>query len=93
MAAVVLARCMSDWRWQDANPATIYRRLVRKYGLDRTDALLQRLASIEKMGPIAVDYGVSPQRVHQWRFCLTTCTTRFEVYPEIAEIAHEQGEE
>lgn len=70
-------------------PSVIYTNLVRRYGVDRAEALVARFLTGESSTALAKDYGVTASRINQWRDHLIIIAREYKVYPDVQSIANE----
>ncbi len=68
----------------------VARNFIRSYGLARFRRLLEALASGESGQAIANEFGVSRERVRQWKNTFGTVITIYQVHPEVDRILKER---
>ena len=66
------------------------RNFIKSYGRTRFRELLQALARGERGQRIADRFGVSRERVRQWKNTFGEVITHYRVYPEVDRILHER---
>lgn len=65
----------------------VARNFVERFGADRLQILLQGFARGESGQVIADEFGVSRERVRQWKNTFGTSVSLYQVHPEIQRIA------
>ncbi len=68
----------------------VARNFIRTYGRRRFRRLLEALASGESGQQIADEFGVSRERVRQWKNTFGTVITLYQLHPEVERILAEQ---
>ncbi|NOY24986.1 MAG: hypothetical protein GXP62_03850 [Oligoflexia bacterium] len=68
----------------------VARNFIRTYGRTRFRRLLQALASAESGQAIADEFGVSRERVRQWKNMFGEVITYYRVFPEVDIILKER---
>jgi hypothetical protein len=68
----------------------ISRNFIKKRGRESLRHLIYLLRSQTDGSAMAAEFGVSRQRVHQWKNALGTTITFYRVHPEIQRIADEE---
>ena len=68
----------------------VARNFIRNYGRTRFRRLLEALAQNESGQAIADEFGVSRERVRQWKNTFGEVITYYRVYPEIDQILQER---
>jgi hypothetical protein len=68
----------------------VARNFIKSYGRTRFRELLQALARGESGQRIADGFGVSRERVRQWKNTFGEVITHYRVYPEVDRILHER---
>lgn len=68
----------------------VARNFIRSYGRSRFRRLLEALASGESGQAIANEFGVSRERVRQWKNTFGTVITIYQVHPEVDRILKER---
>lgn len=68
----------------------VARNFIRTYGRSRFRRLLEALASGESGQAIANEFGVSRERVRQWKNTFGTVITIYQVHPEVDRILKER---
>ncbi|MBK7756544.1 MAG: hypothetical protein IPO67_15565 [Deltaproteobacteria bacterium] len=66
------------------------RNFIRSYGRSRFRRLLEALAANESGQIIADEFGVSRERVRQWKNTFGTVITLYQVHPEVERILRER---
>jgi len=70
----------------------ISRNFIKKRGRESYRRLIDLLVSQAPGAVIAAEFGVTRQRIHQWKDALGTTLTFYRIYPEIQRIAdREEG--
>jgi DNA-directed RNA polymerase sigma subunit (sigma70/sigma32) len=64
----------------------IARNFVERYGVQALQELLAALADGESGEAIAARYGVSRERVRQWKNAFGQVVTHYQVHPEVAAL-------
>lgn len=64
--------------------------LIQKYGQDDFLRLIERFKANDNNQKIADDFGVSRERVRQWKHTLGRTFTFFEVDPDVKALLREQ---
>jgi len=68
----------------------VARNFIKSYGRQRFRRLLEALAAAESGQVIADEFGVSRERVRQWKNTFGEVITHYRVYPEVDRILHER---
>lgn len=68
----------------------VARNFIRTYGRTRFRRLLDALAAGESGQAIADEFGVSRERVRQWKNTFGEVITHYRVYPEVSRILRER---
>ena len=68
----------------------VARNFIKAYGRMRFRHLLESLARSESGQVIADEFGVSRERVRQWKNTFGEVITHYRVYPEVDRILHER---
>ena len=68
----------------------VSRNFIKKRGREAYGRLIDLLVSQATSTSMASEFGVSRQRIHQWKTALGTTITFYRVYPEIQRIAAEE---
>ncbi len=68
----------------------VARNFIRTYGRRRFRRLLEALAASESGQAIADEFGVSRERVRQWKNTFGTVITLYQLHPEVERILSEQ---
>ena len=68
----------------------VARNFIRSYGRSRFRRLLEALAANESGQIIADEFGVSRERVRQWKNTFGTVITLYQVHPEVERILRER---
>ena len=68
----------------------VARNFIRSYGRSRFRPLLEALAANESGQIIADEFGVSRERVRQWKNTFGTVITLYQVHPEVERILRER---
>lgn len=68
----------------------VARNFIRSYGRSRFRRLLEALANNESGQIIADEFGVSRERVRQWKNTFGTVITLYQVHPEVERILRER---
>jgi DNA-directed RNA polymerase sigma subunit (sigma70/sigma32) len=69
----------------------VARNFIKSYGRSRFRELLQGLAEGKSGQVIADDFGVSRERVRQWKNTFGDMVTIYQLHPEIERILNERG--
>jgi hypothetical protein len=69
----------------------VARNFIRTYGRSRFRRLLEALASNESGQTIANEFGVSRERVRQWKNTFGTVITLYQVHPEVERVLRERA--
>ncbi|HHO54096.1 MAG TPA: hypothetical protein ENK18_25305 [Deltaproteobacteria bacterium] len=75
----------------ESRRARIARNFVARYGRERLRQLLVALGSGESGQEIARAFGVSRERVRQWKNAFGTVVTVYQIHPEIQTLLDETG--
>lgn len=68
----------------------VARNFIRSYGRANFRRLLEALANGESGQAIADEFGVSRERVRQWKNTFGEVITHYRVYPEVHRILRER---
>lgn len=68
----------------------VARNFIRTHGRRRFRQLLEALANNESGQAIAEEFGVSRERVRQWKNTFGTVITLYQLHPEVERILNEQ---
>ena len=68
----------------------VARNFIKSYGRTRFRRLLEALAAGESGQQIANEFGVSRERVRQWKNTFGEVITHYRVYPEVDRILRER---
>ena len=68
----------------------VARNFIRSYGRSRFRRLLEAFAANESGQIIADEFGVSRERVRQWKNTFGTVITLYQVHPEVERILRER---
>ncbi len=68
----------------------VARNFIKTYGRTRFRRLLEALANSESGQVIADEFGVSRERVRQWKNTFGEVITHYRVYPEVDRILRER---
>lgn len=68
----------------------VARNFIKNHGRTRFRRLLEALAAGESGQIIADEFGVSRERVRQWKNTFGEVITYYRVFPEIDQILHER---
>lgn len=68
----------------------VARNFIRTYGRTRFRRLLEALAGAESGQAIADEFGVSRERVRQWKNMFGEVITYYRVFPEVDRILKER---
>ena len=68
----------------------VARNFIKTYGRRRFRRLLEALAANESGQAIANEFGVSRERVRQWKNTFGTVITLYQLHPEVERILMEQ---
>jgi hypothetical protein len=71
------------------NRERIANNFVERYGADRLRRLLEALANGESGEAIAQEFGVSRERVRQWKNAFGTIVTLYQIHPDVQRVAEE----
>ena len=73
------------------NRERVARNFVERYGGDAFQRLLTALSQGESGQDIADDFGVSRERVRQWKNTFGRVVTLYQLHPSIERVLQEQG--
>ena len=65
---------------------TVIRNIIKKYGMAKAKSLISALEHLDSGEEIALDYGVSRERVRQWKNVLGTTVQLYQVHPEVLAV-------
>jgi len=68
----------------------VARNFIKTYGKSRLRRLLEALAAAESGQAIADEFGVSRERVRQWKNAFGTVITMYQLHPEVERILKEK---
>ena len=68
----------------------VARNFIKTYGKSRLRRLLDALAAGESGQAIADEFGVSRERVRQWKNAFGTVITLYQLHPEVERILEEK---
>lgn len=68
----------------------VARNFIKTYGRARFRRLLEALARSESGQSVAEEFGVSRERVRQWKNTFGTIITMYQVHPEVERILNER---
>ena len=68
----------------------VARNFIRTYGRRRFRRLIEALAANESGQAIANEFGVSRERVRQWKNTFGTVITLYQLHPEVERMLSEQ---
>lgn len=68
----------------------VARNFIKSYGRTRFRRLLEALAGAESGQKIADEFGVSRERVRQWKNTFGEVITYYRVFPEVDRLIREQ---
>lgn len=68
----------------------VARNFIKTYGRARFRRLLEALARSESGQAVAEEFGVSRERVRQWKNTFGTVITMYQVHPEIERLLAER---
>lgn len=68
----------------------VARNFIRTYGRARFRRLLEALANAESGQAVADEFGVSRERVRQWKNTFGTVITVYQVHPEVERLLRER---
>jgi len=72
------------------NRERVARNFIRTYGRTRFRRLIEALAAGESGQAIATEFGVSRERVRQWKNTFGSVITLYQLHPEVERIFREQ---
>ena len=72
-----------------ASRERVARNFVRRYGVARFRELIHQLEAGESGQTIADEFGVSRERVRQWKNSFGTIFTLYQVHPEVQRVLEE----
>lgn len=75
----------------EPNRHVVVGNLVDKYGIDKVRDLVQSLMLDHPLSAIAVEFGVSQERVRQWKSSLGYSVSVYQVHPEVQEVLVGRG--
>ena len=70
----------------DPAPATVVRNIIKKYGMSQAASLISALQNFDSGEEIARDFGVSRERVRQWKNSLGMTVHVYQVHPEVCAV-------
>lgn len=68
----------------------VARNFIKTYGRARFRRLLDALAQSESGQAVAEEFGVSRERVRQWKNAFGTVITMYQLHPEVERILQER---
>lgn len=68
----------------------VARNFIKTYGRARFRRLLEALANAESGQAVADEFGVSRERVRQWKNTFGTVITMYQVHPEVERLLRER---
>ena len=68
----------------------VARNFVKSYGRTRFRRLLEALANAESGQALAEEFGVSRERIRQWKNTFGTVITVYQVHPEVERLFRER---
>lgn len=68
----------------------VARNFIRTYGRTKFRRLVEALAHGESGQLVADEFGVSRERVRQWKNTFGEVITHYRIYPEVDRILHER---
>jgi transposase len=68
----------------------VARNFIKSYGRSKVRRLLQALGEGESGQTIANEFGVSRERVRQWKNAFGTVITLYQLHPEVERILRER---
>jgi hypothetical protein len=68
----------------------VARNFIKTYGRARFRRLLEALANSESGQTVADEFGVSRERVRQWKNTFGTVITMYQVHPEVERLLAER---
>lgn len=68
----------------------VSRNFIRKRGRQSYRRLIHLLKAQASGAAIATEFGVTRQRIHQWKNALGSTITFYRIFPEIQRIADEE---
>ena len=68
----------------------VARNFVKSYGRTRFRRLLEALANAESGQALAEEFGVSRERIRQWKNTFGTVITVYQVHPEVERLLRER---
>jgi len=71
------------------NRERVARNFIKAYGRTRFRRLIEALAAGESGQTIAVEFGVSRERVRQWKNTFGQVITLYQLHPEVERILRE----
>ena len=69
----------------------VARNFIKSYGRARFRRLLEALARSESGQAVAEEFGVSRERVRQWKNTFGTVITMYQVHPEVERLLLERA--
>jgi hypothetical protein len=69
----------------------VARNFIKTYGRARFRRLLEALANAESGQAVADEFGVSRERVRQWKNTFGTVITMYQVHPEVERLLAERA--
>ena len=71
------------------NRERVARNFIKTYGRTRFRRLIEALAASESGQTIAMEFGVSRERVRQWKNTFGQVITLYQLHPEVERILRE----
>lgn len=68
----------------------VARNFIKTYGRTKFRRLVEALANGESGQIVADEFGVSRERVRQWKNTFGEVITHYRIYPEVDRILHER---
>ena len=68
----------------------VARNFIKTYGRARFRRLLEALAHAESGQTVADEFGVSRERVRQWKNTFGTVITKYQIHPEVERLLNER---
>lgn len=68
----------------------VARNFIKTYGRTKFRRLVEALANGESGQVVADEFGVSRERVRQWKNTFGEVITHYRIYPEVDRILHER---
>ena len=68
----------------------VARNFIKTYGRSRFRRLLEAMSTAESGQAVAEEFGVSRERVRQWKNAFGTLITLYQLHPEVERILNER---